>query len=93
MYKERRLKHFLSFSEILEEIRKNWLDEENLNKFNHFFRIEKINETGNDIKTVMGIAYEYKLAIPESVSAMVCEACTCNNCPHIKEHLGYDCNE
>jgi hypothetical protein len=94
LYKKRCPKHFLSFSKILKEIEyKNWLDEENLKNFTHFFRIEKINESDTDISTVMSIAHKYKLAIPESVSAMVCEACACNGCPYIKEHLGYTCEE
>lgn len=95
LYKERCPEHFISYSEVLKAIdRTNWLmNEEGRKEFNEYFDILKIRENHAQISEIILIAKLYNLQIPPEVGAMICEACACEGCPYMEEHLFHTCKE
>ena len=93
LYKSRCEKEddFLSFSNFVEEIC----------FYGHLFGADDstFKATCNAldkpyINYVLNIAYnmgytEFGTKVPK----MICSVCACHGCPHLKDHLGYDCYE
>lgn len=51
-------------------------------------------ETEVNINSILAEMKSHNLIfIPDKIAKMICEACSCQNCKYIKEHLGYTCQD
>ena len=45
------------------------------------------------IDEILHFAKDFNKSYSPKVKKMVCEACACNGCPYMKEHLGHTCKD
>lgn len=91
IYKRKCPNHYLPLNDFIKEIDlTNWLNSSDYENIEDWVYKRPTNAT---INSIMNEAKERKLSIPKKVSEMICEACACNGCPYLEEHLGYDCNK
>lgn len=90
LYEKRCLNHFIPLNKLVEEI--------NLNCF--LYDKPSISDwvyespcNCDSIIRILEKAKDMELELPKSVKDMACEACACNGCSYLKEHLGFTCEE
>ena len=96
VYKERCPKYYLPLNEIIRKI-----ESENL------FNVPSILSIGTKLKEfvyhntcqissiidLFKYCKDFHLDIPKCVKNMICEACACNGCEFMQDHLGYTCED
>lgn len=91
-YKERCHKYYLPLNEIIRKIEsENWTNMPSIPEFKEFvyhstFQISSIVDLFKYCK-------DFHLNIPKCVKNMICEACSCNGCEFMSDHLGYTCEQ
>lgn len=91
-YKERCKHNFLTFSQFVSEFA-FWNNDNmvNVDRFKDMcFSISM--EESVTIPNVLGIGKSFGFTqFGTKIPKMICEACSCEGCPYLQEHLGYDC--
>lgn len=91
LYKNRCKKYFLTLKEFIDSIAFENSFEGDVDSFKRNCSEE---ETEVSINTILTEMERHNLPfIPDKVARMICEACSCQNCQYIKEHLGYTCQD
>lgn len=95
-YKNRCPKYYISFDKFVQTI----FFENMFNKDNAHRRFEEKcyfglhSEENANIPHIIGIAVnEFGFKIPKSLEPMICEACACQGCPDMEDHLGHTCED
>lgn len=88
-YKDRCQEHYLSLSDCLDDI-----------KFlNHEQKCPDLKAMCLDstrpvyIYDINNLCKDHGLSHGIMIPLMICEACACNRCKYLKEHLGYTCED
>lgn len=93
VYKHRCPENYVPWSELLKDI--IFWNHEPGSPTSDDFREHCIynipSPTINDLFNAMD-SFDYT-QLGQKFPKMICEACACQNCPCLKEHLGYDCSE
>lgn len=91
LYKDRCKEYFLTLKEFIDSIAFDNSFEGDVDNFKKSCSEE---ETEVSIASILWEMENHNLPfIPDKVAKMICEACSCQNCKYIKEHLGYTCED
>lgn len=94
LYKERCTKYYVELEELVK----------GLDAYNHCYNIithlTLISDwvysnsfNSSSIYYILQFLKEHDLLLTKEIKLMACEACACQGCEYIKEHLGYTCKE
>lgn len=92
VYKERCPKYYLPLNEMIRKIEsENWTNMPSIPELKEFvyhntFQISSIIDLFKYCK-------DFHLDIPKCAKNMICEACACNSCEFMQDHLGYTCED
>lgn len=95
LYKDRCKEYFLTLEEFMKAIAfDNHFDDRDVDNIISF-RESCLKETTEvSITDILREMDSHNLNfIPDKVARMICEACSCQNCKYIEEHLGYTCQD
>ncbi len=91
-YKDRCPDHYISFTEFVGDLAFMNKTSDNHSLIDRF--INKCNDLDDcHIPGVLDIASSCGFNSYSFVSDMICEACACNGCPCMEEHLGHSCKD
>ena len=91
LYKDRCKEYFLPLKEFIDAIAfDNGLGGD-VDGFKRSFSEEATEVSIKIVLTEMG-SHNLEF-IPFKIARMICEACSCQNCKYIEEHLGYICQD
>ena len=94
LYQDRCKEQFIDFEKFVDEIA-FWNDYDAEGKIADKTRFKedcKINIYEPSIPAVLEIAETHGFKqLGTNIPKMICRACACQNCPSLKEHLGYTC--
>lgn len=95
LYKDRCKEYFLTLEEFMAAIEfDNHIDDRDVDNLISFRESCLEEATEVSIKTVLTEMKNHNLKfIPNKIARMICEACSCQNCKFIKEHLGHTCQD
>ena len=98
LYKKRCPKYFISYDMFIHQIG-FWNDDftsesrKKVDEFKDKCYYKLYDDERAIIPEILTQAEYYNFKIPLDVANMICEACACNSCPYLEEHLGYTCEE
>lgn len=92
VYKERCPKYYLPLNEIIRKI-----ENENLTNMPSIPELKEfVYHNTFQISSIIDLfeyCKDFHLDIPKCAKNMICEACACNGCEFMRDHLGYTCED
>lgn len=94
-YKDRCPNHYMTFDRFVDQLvfENRIIDGPDVDSFRDECLYLSTATSEMHIKAVLSLADMYNLKNRMFVSKMICEACACQGCPHMKEHLGHTCGD
>lgn len=94
-YKDRYPNHYMTFDKFVDQLvfENRIIDGPDVDSFSDECLYLSTATPEMHIKAVLSLADAYNLKNMMFVSKMICEACACQGCPHMKEHLGHTCDD
>lgn len=92
-YKTRCPEHYLSFEQFIDKLAFMNSNQNNRSEIEQFKNECKYEVDECHIPCILDVASKYGFKDFSPVYKMICEACACQGCPYMEEHLGHTCND